>query len=71
MDGTSEKRVYSELRGQVIGAQTQMQIFNFFFAMQLGVLVLRHADSLSSTLQYTQMLKLSKLQKYVFQHCQL
>ena len=30
-----------------------MQSFNFFFGIQLGVLVLRHTDNLSSTLQHT------------------
>ena len=30
-----------------------MQSFDFFFGVQLGVLVLRHTDNLSSTLQHT------------------
>ena len=35
-------RVDSGARSQVIDIQTQMQSFNFFFGIQLGVLVLRH-----------------------------
>ena len=63
-----EGRVDPEGRGPVVGAQTQS--FNFFFGVQLGVLVLRHTDNLSSTLQHTQtcrVMELSKLQKYVCQ----
>ena len=63
-----EGRVDPEGRGPVVGAQTQC--FNFFFGVQLGVLVLRHTDNLSSTLQHTQtcrVMELSKLQKYVCQ----
>ena len=46
-------RVDSRVRGHVIGIQTQMQNFDFFFRMQLGVLVFRQIDNSSSTLQYT------------------
>ena len=31
------------------------KVSNFFFGMQLGVLVLRHTDKSSSTLRYTHM----------------
>ena len=62
--------VDSRARLQVIDVQTQMQSFNFFLGIQLGVLVLRHRDNSSSTLRYTtstcHFVKLSKLQKYVF-----
>ena len=67
-DEILEGRVDPEVRGR--GVQTQMQSFNFFSGIQLGVLVLRHTDNLSSTLQHTQtcrVMKLSKLQKYVCQ----
>ena len=45
-DRILEEKVDSEIQGQVIGAQTKMQRFNFFFRIQLGVL-----GYLSSTLQ--------------------
>ena len=35
-------RVYLRARSQVTDVQTRMQSFNFFFGLQLGVLVLRH-----------------------------
>ena len=49
-DDILEGKVDSEIRGQVIYVQTQS--FNFFFRMQLGV-VLMHTDNLSFSLQYT------------------
>ena len=45
-DRILEGKVDSEIQGQVIGAQTKMQIFNFFFRIQLRVF-----GYLSSTLQ--------------------
>ena len=54
-DAILKGRVDLRARSQVIDVQTQMQSFNFFFGMQLGVLVLRHADKSSSTLRYTHM----------------
>ena len=52
-DGILKGRLDSRVRGQVKGVQTQMQSFNFFLEIQLGVLVLRHRDNSSSILQYT------------------
>ena len=53
-DEILEGSVDPEVGGRVVGVQTQMQSFNFFFGIQLGVLVLRPTDFyLSSTLQYT------------------
>ena len=69
-DEILEGRVDPDIRGRVVGLQTQMQSFNFFLGIQLGVLVLRHIDNLSSTLQHThtcRVMKLSKLQKYLCQ----
>ena len=58
--------------GQVVRYQMQMRSFNLFFGIQLGILVLRHADNLYSTLWYihtcTCHIKSSKLQKWVFHH---
>ena len=39
-----KERVDSKVRGQVMDVRTQMQSFNVFFGIQLGVLVLRHTD---------------------------
>ena len=71
-DEILEGRVDPDIRSRVVGLQTQMQSFNFFLGIQLGVLVLRHTDNLSSTLQQThthtcRVMKLSKLQKYLCQ----
>ena len=52
-DEILEGRVDPDIRSRVVGLQTQMQSFNFFLGIQLGVLVLRHTDNLSSTLQHT------------------
>ena len=67
-DEILEEKVDSEIRGQVIGVQKQMQMFNFFLEIWPGLFALMHADNLYSTLQYsTHVIKLSKLQKYIFQ----
>ena len=52
-NGILKGRVDSRVRAQVVGVQTQIQSFNFFFGIQLGVLVWRHTDNSSSTLRYT------------------
>ena len=54
-DEILKRRVDLRDRCQVIGVQTQMQSFNFFFGIQVGVLVLRHTDYSSSTLWYAHM----------------
>ena len=40
-DGILNGRVDSRVRGQAIGVQTQMRSFNFFFGIQIGVLVIQ------------------------------
>ena len=40
----------SEIRGQVIGVQTQMQSFKLHFGIQLRVLVLMHTINIASTI---------------------
>ena len=70
-DAILKGRVDSRARSHVIDVQTQMQSFNFFYGIKLGVLVFRHTDNSSSTLRYTHnvhVIKLSKLQKHVFYH---
>ena len=41
-DEVLKRRVDSRARSKVIRVQTQIQSFNFFFGVQLGVLVLRY-----------------------------
>ena len=55
-------RVYSRGRSQVIDVQTQMQSLDFFFVIQLRVLVLRHTHNSSSTLQYIHVHVILKIQ---------
>ena len=43
----------SETRACVNGLASQMKTFNFFFGVCQFYTVLRHADNLSKTLQYT------------------
>ena len=50
-DEILEEKVDSEIRGQVIGVQKQMQMFNFFLEIWSGHFALMHADNLYSTLQ--------------------
>ena len=64
-DHISEEKVDSKIRGQFIHVQTQMQSFNFFFWIQLEV-VLMNIDNLSSSTRHV--IEVSKLQKYVFQY---
>ena len=45
-DAVLKRRVDSRVGSQAIDIQTQMQSFNFFFRIQLGVLVLRHNSQL-------------------------
>ena len=64
-DDILEGKVDLEIWGQIIRVQKQKQSFNFFFWIQLGVF-LRYTDNLSSSTCHV--IKVSKLQKYVFQH---
>ena len=59
-DGVSEGEVDSEIRGQVIGVQTQMQSLIYFLEYNW--------EFFYSTIHTHHVIKLSKLQKYVFQH---
>ena len=54
-DAFLKGRVDSRARSNVIDVQTQMQSFNFFLGIKLGVLIFRHTDNSSSTLRYTHM----------------
>ena len=41
----------AEVRSRIIGVQAQMSNFSFYWVINLGELLLRHADNLSKTLQ--------------------
>ena len=41
----------TETEARIIGVQTQMNKFNYFFRVKLAILLLRHSDNLSETLQ--------------------
>ena len=40
-----------EANVRVLGVQAQMSIFNYFYGLRLGILLLRHSDNLSASLQ--------------------
>ena len=41
----------TETKARIIGVQTQMNKFNYFCGVKLAILLLRHSDNLSTTLQ--------------------
>lgn len=41
----------SESKARVLGAQAQMRTFDYFHGLNLGILLLKHSDNLSSSLQ--------------------
>ena len=41
----------SDVKARIIGVQTKMQTFSFFYGLQLAIVVLSHSDNLSSSLQ--------------------
>ena len=41
----------SDMKARIIGVQTKLQTFSFFYGRKLAILVLSHSDSLSSSLQ--------------------
>ena len=40
-----------EAKLRVLGVQTKMRIFDYFYGLRLGILLLRHSDNLSASLQ--------------------
>ena len=67
--GILEGKTDSEIRGQVIGVQTQMQIF-FFFWNTTGSFSFHvyRQFIFYSVIHICHVIKLNKLQKYVLQH---
>ena len=41
----------SDMKVRIIGVQTKMQTFSFFYGLQLVIIVLSHSDNLSFSLQ--------------------
>ena len=52
-------KLQSDIRGRFIGCQAQMNIFDFFFGLNLGQRLFSHTDNLSKTLQQTKMSAIS------------
>ena len=46
-----ETRIESDVRGRIIGCQTKMKKFDFFFGLNLSQRIFSHTDNLSETLQ--------------------
>ena len=46
-----ETRLESDVSGRIIGCQTQMKKFDFFFGLNLSQRIFSHTDNLSETLQ--------------------
>ena len=43
----------TEMKARILGVESQMKSFDYFFGVTLGDLILRHSDNLSRTLQKT------------------
>ena len=41
----------SDMKARIIGVQTKMQTFSFFYGLQLAIVAFSHSDNLSSSLQ--------------------
>ena len=39
------------MKARIIGVQTKMQTFSFFYGHQFAIVILSHSDNLSSSLQ--------------------
>ena len=61
-----------DMKARIIGVQTEMPTFSFFYGLQLATVVLSHSDNLSSSLQRAELCavdtqKNAKLSVTVFQ----
>ena len=45
----------SDMKARIIGVQTKMQTFSFFYGLQLAIVVLSHSDNFSSSFQRAQL----------------
>ena len=50
-----DQKLQADARGRIIGCQVQMNTFDFFFGLHLGVRLFLRTDNLSKTLQKTKM----------------
>ena len=70
-DDILEGKEYSEIQGQVIRVQTQKQSFNFLFLNTTGSCFDAYRKLIFFTIHTRHVIKVSKLRKYVFQHCKV
>ena len=62
----------SDMKARIMGVQTEIQTFSFFYGLQLAIVALSHSDNLSSSLQRAELCavdaqKNAKLSSRVFQ----
>ena len=50
-----ETNLEREIKERIIGLKYKMILFDYFFGVRLGYLLLNHSDNLSRTLQHSQM----------------
>ena len=50
----------TEIKASIIGVQTQMDKFNYFFGVKSAILLLRHSDNLNKTLCFSSSVDSSK-----------
>ena len=48
-----ETRLQSDIRARIIGVQSQMESYKYLYGVMLGLLILKHSDNLSRSLQKT------------------
>ncbi|XP_028407434.1 zinc finger MYM-type protein 1-like [Dendronephthya gigantea] len=58
-DECLKTKLEPDVRGRIIGCSTQMKSFDFYFGLHLGMMIFRHTDNLSATLQKANMSSIS------------
>ena len=58
-DECLKTKLEPDVRGRIIGCNTQMKSFDFYFGLNLGLTIFRHTDNLSATLQKANMSSIS------------
>ena len=61
----------SDMKARIIGVQTKMQTFSFFYGLQLAIVVLFHSDNLSSSLQRAELCTMDAQKMQALCHCSL
>ena len=54
-DNSLEEKLDPAMRGRIIGVQSQMHCFDYYFGVYVLQLLLRHSDNLSKALQNSEM----------------